>query len=161
MSVDKICTNIAGHINRNRGAQRVLKKIGDNPALFSAVTAFGLASVAKPAVLEVLPFKNEKDKSCSQATSIASGLTELVATAAIFIPLNKSIKKTSELLEKSSRSFFNDSKNIEQFRSLTNRGAKLLFLIPINIARTKLIKPILCKVFEKKEEKKRKLDKWA
>ena len=163
MSVDKIGTKIADSINRSKGTQKALKRIGDNPAVFSAAAAFGLASIVKPAITEVLPFKDEKDKSCSQATSIASGLTELAATAAIFIPLNKGINKTSKILEKSSGSFFsNNTKVLEQFRSLTNRGTKLLVLIPINIARTKLIKPTLKKVFEKKEEnKKRKLDKWA
>lgn len=163
MSVDKIGTKIANFINNSERTQKVLKGIGKNPAVFSAVTAFGLASIVKPAITEVLPFKNEKDKSCSQATSIASGLTELAATAAIFIPLNKSIDKASKVLEKSSGTFFsNNIKGTEHFKSLTNRGTRLLVLIPLNIARTKLIKPILKKVFEKKEEnKKRKLDKWA
>ena len=162
MSVHKISTKVANFINNSERAQGVLKKVGENPALFSAVTAFGMASVAKPAILQALPFKNDKDRTCSQATSISSGLTELAATAAIFIPLNKNINKASKVLADSAGTIFNKSPQVvEQYKSVTNRGAKLLFLIPVNIARTKLIKPIINKIFENKEGKKGKLDKWA
>lgn len=157
VSVDKISSKIAGFINKNKGAQRALQKVGDNPALFSAVTAFGLASVVKPAILGAMPFKNKKDKACSQATSIASGLTELAATAAIFIPLNKGISKASEVLLSSKGTIFENNKMMQgQFKSLTNRCARLLFLVPINILRTKMIKPLMKNIFEK-----RKLDTWA
>lgn len=158
MSVDKIGKNIAGYINNSKGAQKVLRGIGKNPAIFSAATAFGLASVVRPKVLEALPFKDDKDKKASQATALASGLSDLIATTAIFIPLNKGIEKASQILLSSKGTFFEGNKEaISQYKSVTNRGAKLLLLVPLSIFRVSLVKPFIKKINEK--EKKRKLDK--
>jgi hypothetical protein len=165
MSVEKISSNIAGYINKSKGAQRVLKGIGENPAIFSAVASFGLASVMRPLVTEALPFKNEKDKKCSQASAISSGLMDLVATAAIFIPLNKSIEKASaNLYSKGNAFYMGNDKAISQFKSLTNRGIKLLLVAPINAARMYLIKPLMKNVLgadKSNKGEKRKLNKWA
>ena len=163
VSVDKICSNIANHINKSQGTQKVLKKIGKNPAIFSAVTAFGMASILRPTIIGALPFKNNKDKKCSQASAVASGLTDLVTTAAIFIPLNKGIEKVSRALYESKGTFYSENKEgLRQFKSISNRGAKLLLLIPISIARVALIKPLMDNLFkDKKKPTERKLDKWA
>ena len=161
MSVDKICSNIAGHINKSQGTQRVLERIGKNPAIFSAAASFGLASVLRPAALDALPFKNEKDRACSKASAISSGLVDLAMTVAIFLPLNKAISKSSEKLIDSAGTFFEKNKDaVTQYNSITNRGFKLLLLTPINFFRMSLIKPLMNKGLEKKK-KERKLDKWA
>lgn len=161
MSVDKVCSRIAGFINNSNRTQRVLKGIGKNPAIFSAVASFGLASVIRPALLEKMPFKDDKDRKASQASAISSGLTDLVTTVAIFLPLNKGIGKASGILANSKNTFFNgNEKAVNQFKSITNRGFKLLFLVPISIARMKLIKPLI-NGLKGKDLKKRKLDKWA
>jgi hypothetical protein len=158
--VDKISKSIAGFINNSKGAQRVLRGIGKNPAIFSATAAFGLASVIRPKVLEILPFKDDKDRKASQATALASGLSDLLATAAIFIPLNKGIEKAAQVLLSNKGTFFGGNKSaVSQFKSITNRGAKLLFLVPLSIFRVHLVKPLLENI--NKKEKKRKIDKWA
>ena len=160
VSVDKICSNIAGHINKSQGTQKVLEKIGKNPAIFSAVASFGLASVLRPAALNALPFKNEKDRACSKASAISSGLTDLAMTVAIFLPLNKAIGKSSEKLINSTGTFFEKNKDaITQYNSITNRGFKLLLLAPINFLRMSLIKPLMDNSLKKKKE--RKLNVWA
>lgn len=162
MSIDKICQNIAGHINKSKGTQRVLTGIGRNPAIFSAVASFGLASVLRPLALDVLPFKNKNDRKCSKASAISSGVTDLLATTAIFIPLNKSIEKASSSLLENKGTFFEGNKEaVRQFSSITNRGAKLLFLVPLCILRMRMIKPLMNTVLRDKKEGKRKLDKWA
>lgn len=168
MKVDKVAGKIANWINNSEGAQRVLKGINKNPAVFSAITAFTLASILRPAAIGMLPFKNDKDKKTSQASAVSAGLIELAATAAIFVPLNKAIEKTSKCLYKSKGTFYSENNvALRQFKSVTNRGFKLLFLIPISLARFALVKPLMNSVFGDKEqhkevkEEERKLDKWA
>ena len=162
MSVDKVCNKIAGHINRSNKAQGVLTKIGKNPAIFSAVASFGIASVAKPLVLKALPFKNDRDRKCSQASSIATGLMDIATTTAIFIPLNKAINTASSTLVKNKGTFFEGNKEaVRQFGSITNRGFRLLLIVPISIWKMSLIKPLMDNFLCKKKDEKRKLDKWA
>ena len=129
--------------------------------MFSAVASFALASVVRPAILDKMPFKNDKDRKCSKASAISSGISDLVTTAAIFIPLNKGIEKAGEALLNSKGTFYSGNKDaVTQFNSITNRGFKLLFLVPIALIRMSMVKPLINKMSENKEVKeKRKLDK--
>lgn len=162
MSIEKISQGISGCINNHKGVQRSLERIGRNPAMFSAVASFGLASVIRPAILDKMPFKNDKDRKCSKASAISSGISDLVTTAAIFIPLNKCIEKAGSTLLNEKNTFYSGNKDaITQFNSITNRGFKLLFLVPIALVRMSMIKPLMKKMSEKQENKKRKLDKWG
>lgn len=166
MKVDKVAQNVAKWISKSKGAQRVLRGINKNPAIFSAVTAFTLASVLRPAAIGLLPFKNDKDKKCSQASAVSAGLIELAATAAVFLPLNKAIEHTSKSLYSAKGTFY-EGNNIalRQFKSVTNRAFKIIFLIPMALARFALVKPLMNKLFGGKEEMKQPeqegLDKWA
>lgn len=175
MKVDGIAKSIAGWINKSERAQSTLKSINRNPAIFSAIASFGLASICRPLAIGMLPFSNDKDKKCSQASSVSAGLVELLATVAVFIPLNKSIEKTSKSLYHSTATFYSGNNvALRQFKSVTNRGFKLLFLIPISLLRFALVKPLMNKVFndkneamkvveeiKEKVEEERKLDKWV
>ena len=169
---DGFAKKIANWINNSEKTQKVLRGINKNPAIFSAISSFALASICRPLAIGMLPFSNDKDKKCSQASSVSAGLVELLATVAVFIPLNKSIEKTSKSLYKSKGTFYeNNNVALRQFKSVTNRGFKLLFLIPISLARFALVKPLMNKLFANKEEaqtaiesvkeEERKLDKWA
>ena len=164
MSIDKISQGIAGCINNHRGVQKTLEKIGNNPAIFSAVASFGLASVLRPMALDKLPFKNERDRKCSKASAISAGAMDLLATTAIFIPLNKGIEKASQTLLNSKNTFYSGNKDaVTQFKSITNRGFNLFLLVPLAFARMALVKPLINKMSEKEKTKvnKRKLDKWV
>lgn len=153
MKVDNVAKKIANWINNSKGAQKVLRGINRNPAIFSAITAFTLASILRPAAIGLLPFKNEKDKKVSQASAVSAGLVELGATAAIFLPLNKAIEATSKRLYKAKGSFYEGNNvALRQFKSVTNRGFKLLFLIPMSLARFSLVKPLTNKLFANKGE---------
>lgn len=151
MSVERV----AAFINRSKTAQSVLKAVNNNTAVFSAAMSFGLAAILRPAIIGCFNFKDKKDKKYSQASAVAAGLIELVSTVAIFIPLNKSIAKTSKALYNCKGSFY-EGNNIalRQFKSVTNRGAKLLALIPMSLARFALVKPIVNTLFKDKSEKK-------
>ena len=164
MKVDSIAKGVADWIGKSRRAQTVLRHVNKNPAVFSAVVSFGLASILRPLAIGVLPFKNDKDKKCSQASAISAGLIELASTVAIFVPLNKSIEKVSKSLYKNKGTFYEGNNlALRQFKSVTNRGAKMLFIIPMSLARFALIKPLLNSIFKEKPKKvaERKLDKWA
>lgn len=164
MKVEGISKGIADWIGKSQGAQSVLKGINKNPAIFSAVVAFSLASVLRPMAIGLLPFKNDNDKKCSQASALSAGLIELASTAAIFIPLNNCIEKVSKSLYQSKGTFYEGNNlALRQFKSVTNRGAKMLFIIPMSLARFALIKPLLKSVFKNKPKQKgeRKLNKWA
>lgn len=144
---------IAGFINKSKAAQAVLRGVNNNPAVFSAVMSFGLASLLRPAIIGCFNFKDKKDKRYSQASAIAAGLIELGATVALFIPLNKAIAKTSKALYESKGSFYHENKlALRQFKSVTNRGAKLLALIPMSLARFSLVKPVVNFLFGKEEK---------
>ena len=64
---------------------------------------------------------------------------------------------------------------LRQFKSVTNRAAKLAFIVPMSLARFALIKPLMDTVFKGKssndgvevitgvrtDDEERKIDKWA
>lgn len=146
---------IANFINNSKTAQTVLKNIDKNPAIYSAVASFGLAAIARPALIGVMPFKEKKDKQYSQASSVAAGLVELGASAALFIPVNKSIAKASDNLYKATGTYFKENAAaLRQFKSVTNRGVKLISLIPISLLRFSIVKPIVNLCFGGKNESK-------
>lgn len=149
MGVEKV----ASFINRSKTAQRVLKAVNNNTAVVTAVMSFGLSSILRPALIGCFNFKDQKDKKYSQASAIAAGLIELASTIAIFIPLNKCIAKTSKALYESKGSFYEGNNlALRQFKSVTNRGAKLLALVPMSLARFALVKPVVDIVFGGKKQ---------
>ena len=162
MKVDKVAEKVAGYINKSEGAQKFLKEVNKNPAVFSAGISFGLASILRPVTIGALPFKNKKDKKTSQASAVSAGLIELASTVALFIPLNKLIENTSKSLYSSEGLFYSGNNvALRQFKSVTNRGFKLLALVPISLLRFALVKPLVNTIFKDKTKEERKLDKWA
>ena len=172
MRVGGVAKRVADWIGNSKGAQSALKKINKNPAVFSAVVSFGLASILRPAAIGLLPFKDDKDKKCSQASAVSAGLIELASTIAVFIPLNKTIEKVSKSLYKNEGTFYEGNNlALRQFKSVTNRGAKMLLIIPMSLARFALIKPLMNHLFKDKQKEaakvvtevagEGKLDKWA
>lgn len=141
---------VANFINNSKTTQRVLQGVNHNPAVCTAAAAFVFASIMRPTLIGMLPFKDDKDKKYSQASAVAAGLVDLAATAALFIPLNKSIQKASTQL---TGDVFQNSKAVDQFKSVTNRGLKLLSLAPISFARFSLVKPLVNSLFGKNKKK--------
>lgn len=146
---------VASFINKSPLAQKVLRYTNDNPAVSSAIMSFCLASILRPTLIGCFNFKDKKDKRYSQGSSISAGLIELGSTAILFIPLNKCIANTSRALYNSKGSFyFHNNVGLRQFKSITNRSAKLLALIPLSLARFALVKPIVETLFGKDTKEK-------
>lgn len=146
---------IANYINHSKTAQAILRNVNDNPAIYAATSSFLLAGCLRPTAIGVMPFKEKKDKQYSQASAVAAGVVELVTSAALFIPINKSIKKASDNLYKAAGTVYNNNpKILRQFKSVTNRGIKVLSLIPISLLRFSLVKPIVNVMFGGKNESK-------
>ena len=145
---------VANWINNSERAQKLLKHVNKNPAVYSAASAFVLAGMMRPGLIGVMPFKEKKDKQYSQASAVAAGVVELAATCAIFLPLNKSIKSASDKLYKMKGSYFEgNAPALRQFKSLTNRGTKALALVPISLLRFSLVRPIVDIFFGKDKNK--------
>ena len=94
---------IAVWINNSKTTQKVLRAVSDNVSLAEAGMSFVAASMLRPAAQAVLPIKNKEDKRYTIASSIATGVTALGLSAAIFIPENKLIQKTSKALYSSTK----------------------------------------------------------
>ena len=99
MNIDKI----ARFINNSKVTQKVLRAVSDNPALASAGVSFIAASILRPSAQGVLPIKDKKDRAYTIGSSVATGVTGLALSTAIFIPANKTIQKVSKQLYSSSK----------------------------------------------------------
>lgn len=140
MSIAKVGLKIANYINNGKGAQKFLKKVNKNPAIYNAGASLVLASLMRPSAMFILPIKNEKDKKVSISSSVATGLVELISTLALFIPLNKIIEKTSQTLYNSKNNFFaNNNLALRTYKSLNNRFLKLMSLPLLSVLRFTLV----------------------
>lgn len=146
-------SRIANFINNSKTAQKVLKSIDRNPAIYGAASSFVLAAVLRPSLIGCFNFKDEKDKKYSQASAIAAGSIELLSSIALFLPLNKSIENASKkLYDCKNTIFYQNAQRLRQYKSITNRGIKVLSLIPISLARFALVKPIVDTLFKDKNQ---------
>ena len=150
MRVDKI----ADFINRSKVTQKILRGVSDNPALASAGIAFVAASIFRPSMQYALPIKDKKDKAYTVASSVATGVTELALSAAIFIPANKLIQKTSKQLYSTTKNtiFKENPEILRSYKSLSNRFLKLGLLPLTSWARFAAIAPFVKFLFGKDKE---------
>ena len=150
MNVDRI----ASFINNSKTTQRVLRAVSDNPALASAGIAFVAASIFRPSMQYALPIKDKKDKAYTVASSVATGVTELALSAAIFIPANKLIQKTSKQLYSTTKNtiFKENPEILRSYKSLSNRFLKLGLLPLTSWARFAAIAPFVKFLFGKDKE---------
>ena len=150
MRVDKI----ADFISKSKVTQKILRGVSDNPALASAGIAFVAASIFRPSMQYALPIKDKKDKAYTVASSVATGVTELALSAAIFIPANKLIQKTSKQLYSTTKNtiFKENPEILRSYKSLSNRFLKLGLLPLTSWARFAAIAPFVKFLFGKDKE---------
>lgn len=150
MNVDKI----ARFINNSKVTQKVLRAVSDNPALASAGVSFVAASILRPSAQGVLPIKDKKDRAYTIGSSVATGVTELALSTAIFIPANKTIQKVSKQLYSSSKDTIYKENNLllRQFKSLSNRFLKLSILPLTSWLRFAAVAPFVKLLFRKDKE---------
>ena len=141
---------IANWINHSKTAQKVLKNVNDNPAWYGALATGVFTLALRPATIGVMPFKAKKDKQYSIGSSLAAGTMELLGSALIFNGCNKAIKTASDNLYKAAGTIYHENPAVlRQFKSITNRGIKVLALLPLSLARFALVKPFVNVLFER------------
>lgn len=141
---------IANWINHSKTAQKVLKNVNDNPAWYGALATGVFTLALRPATIGVMPFKEKKDKQYSIGSSLAAGTMELLGSALIFNGCNKAIKTASDNLYKATGTIYHENPAVlRQFKSITNRGIKVLALLPLSLARFALVKPFVNVLFER------------
>ena len=146
---------IASWINNSKTAQKVLTNVSKNPAVFSTVSACVIAGVIRPAAIAPLPMKDKQDKKYSIASSIAAGITELITAPLLFIPFNKVLEKSGDLLQKSKGTIFsNNSAMVKGYKSVTNRCFKMAVLPVVSLFRFATISPVVKALYGKKEGEK-------
>ena len=145
---------IANFINNSPRTQRMLSSVSKNPAAFSTVASCIIAGVIRPIAIVPLPMKDKQDKKYSIASSIAAGITELLTAPLIFIPFNKVLEKSGDLLKNSKGSIFsNNEMMVKGYKSVTNRCFKMAVLPFISLFRFATISPVVKALYGKKENK--------
>ncbi len=118
----------------SKPVQKIIRYADKNPALFQSATVFTTASLLRPMTILGTPAKTEdrrQDNLYSASKSVASGVTDLAFSTALFIPANKAINKMSEKAFKNPKSdIFQNEKARKMYKNLMNRGLKLA-VIPI------------------------------
>ena len=101
--------------------------------------------------------EQKKDRVYSASKSVASGLTDLAFSTAIFVPCNKIINKyTNNLFENPKSAIFKDYKSCRMFSSLINRTLKIALVPLIAYLNFRYIKTIAEMISRQREiEKKR------
>lgn len=142
MKVDNVAKKIANWINNSKGAQKAIKSMAKNPALAGAAASFIISTTARPAlILAITPDKDDaKYGACS---SVSAAITEVLGSYAIYKPMNKHIEESSrELYAKEGSMFYKNPKLLRGYKSITNRMAKLPFVLLISLLRFSMIYPI-------------------
>lgn len=118
----------------SKPVQSVVRFADKNPALFQSATVFTAASVLRPATIMGTPAKTKErhiDNLYSASRSVASGITDLAFSTALFLPANKGINKLSDKLFNNPKSaIYQDVKACKMYKNLLNRGLKIA-VVPI------------------------------
>lgn len=150
MNVNKI----SSFINNSKTAQKVLKSVSKNPAVFSTVAACATAGIIRPLSILPIPMKDKQDKKYSIASSISAGITELLTAPLLFIPFNKVLGKSGELLKKTSGTIFSGNEAmVKGYKSVTNRLFKMAVLPAVSMFRFATVSPVVKALYGKKDKK--------
>ena len=148
-------SKISGFINNSKTTQRVLSGVSKNPAVASTMASVAAAGIMRPALISLMPMKDKEDKKYSIASSIAAGLTELLAAPLIYVPFNKMLSKSGELLSKSTGNIFsNNPAMVKGYQSVTNRLFKMAVVPFVSLFRFATVSPVVKTLFGKEGEKK-------
>lgn len=138
---DKVAKIIA-----SKPVRKIIEYADKNPALFQSATVFTTASLLRPITIMGTPAKTEdrrKDNLYSASKSIASGITDLAFSTALFVPANKAIGKISDkAFENKNSILYKDTKACKMYKNLLNRGLKLAVIPVIAYLNFKYLKNI-------------------
>ena len=160
MKINNNYVKIANFIERSPKTQKVLRFADKNPAIFQSSCVFALTTVLRPASIMAIPSKTKDGKAdakYSSARSIATGVVDLVTSTAIFVPLNKAIdSSTRKLFEVKNSVFYHHKENCSAFKSLFNRGTKIMVLPLIAFLNFHYVKKIADILFRGKTKRRQK-----
>lgn len=137
-----VVNNISNWINQSKGAQKLLKNVSENPAIYGTVSSFAVASTIRPAIiLGITPDKD--DAKYGAASSISAALVELIAGYAILKPMTKAIAESSKkLYEKGGTAFFHNTDMLQRYNSVANRMYKIPTIFATSLIRFCMVAPI-------------------
>lgn len=137
-----IVNRVSNWINQSKGAQKLLKNVSDNPAIYGTVSSFAVASTIRPAIiLGITPDKD--DAKYGAASSISAALVELLAGYAILKPMTKAIAESSKkLYDKQGTAFFHNKEMLRRYKSVSNRMYKLPTIFATSLVRFCMVAPI-------------------
>ena len=144
----------ANFIEKSPKTQKLLCFFDKNPSLANSTIVFILATLLRPSAILISSGKTEnakKDAKYSAARSIATGIVDLGFATAVFIPLNKLIdSSTRKLFNDKNTAYFKHKEACSAWKSIANRGAKILLLPIISYLSFKYVKQIADKVVNDK-----------
>lgn len=149
----RITSKIANFINNSPKTQKVLSYANKNSSVFDLGVSAVCASVIRPVTILPMPMKSKEDKKYSIASSISSGITELLTAPLIFMPMNKVWNKSGDKLIKSQKTIYeNNSKLVKQWKSVNNRCFKMALLPFISLFRFAIITPVVKTLYKENRD---------
>lgn len=145
MQVNKITTSIANYINNSAKAQKTLRWASENANIVGIGTSVALACVARPLTLLGVPMENKQDKRYSIASSMASGLTELLTAPLLFGPFKNAVNNSAKNI--SGDLFIKTAKDASNYKSLVNRTFKICAMPFVSLFRFATVTPLVKAVF--------------
>lgn len=134
-------SKVANFINHSKFTQKALRWVSDNPALFSTVTSFAIATTIRPATTIAIT-KDKTDGIYGAASSIASAVVEIIAGLILLKPMGNLIAKSSkELYNSAGTIYYKNPDMLRRYKSISNRGYKMPTLIVTSMLRFGLVHP--------------------
>ena len=142
---------VVNFIERSKRTQKILMFFDKNPSIANSAYIFILASVLRPSTILLTSDKSEdkkQDAIYSAAKSITSGVVDLVTSIAIFIPFNKAIDASTRKLfnNKNISTYFQNKEACSTWKSIVNRGTKILILPIISYFNFKYVRTLVDKM---------------
>lgn len=154
----KISQKVANFIEKSPKVQKILRFADKNPSLFNSGCVFTLATGLRPSAMILTSGKSEdkkQDAIYSAAKSITSGFVDLTTSLAIFLPLNKVIDNSTRKLfnNPNVKTYFQNKEACSAWKSIANRGAKIMLLPIISYFNFKYVKVLVDKMRKNNEHK--------
>lgn len=133
MNISPVHQKIANFITK-KPIQSILRYADKDPAIFQSATVFAMSSILRPATIMATPATTDemkKDRLYSASKSVASGVTDLLFSLALFMPANRGINNlTRRLFDNPKSPLYQDKVACKMYRNITNRALKIA-VVPI------------------------------
>lgn len=117
----------------------------------NSTTALIVASIMRPPAIMICPGAKKDDKKYAIAKSIASGIIGFVTSWTLYKPLETAFKSIENKIEKNKLKLPIDKKGLKFLNFALNKGSYFIIAPIISMVLISSIKPIVRKLFPKKE----------